>query len=341
MMAEALEARGLSWQVLPRNASPDDDPRVLRLLQRGLPAGLQAVDAQDLPAGRLGRRRAGRRRLRASTACSSRTAARPASRRVAGANGEIVELTRRGADRRRRGGRARVAGAAAALRLGGPAAGKYLRLHPTYFVGGVYDEVVNAWDGQFQALVSFDFAARRRRLGLPRRVGQREPAVLGERAAVHRRRRAQGADAAPAQRRLLARGHPRPRARARSCSATTASRSCAGSSTTRSTGAVAARAHVELARLHHARGARARSSPSTGTTTRGAGRRLRRATSRGSSGVRTSARAYSAHQMGSCRLGRRSGDVGRRRRGRAARRRRASGSATPRRCRRRRASTRC
>ena len=41
--------------------------------------------------------------------------------------------------------------------IGGPAAGAFLRLHPTYFVGGVYDEVVNAWDGQFQALASFDF----------------------------------------------------------------------------------------------------------------------------------------------------------------------------------------
>ena len=41
--------------------------------------------------------------------------------------------------------------------IGGPAAGSFLRVHPTYFVGGVYDEVVNAWDGQFQALASFDF----------------------------------------------------------------------------------------------------------------------------------------------------------------------------------------
>ncbi len=41
--------------------------------------------------------------------------------------------------------------------IGGPAAGAFLRLHPTYFVGGVYDEVVNPWDGQFQALASFDF----------------------------------------------------------------------------------------------------------------------------------------------------------------------------------------
>ena len=42
--------------------------------------------------------------------------------------------------------------------LGGPAAGKYLRLHPTYFVSGVYDEAVNGWNGQFQAVVSLDFA---------------------------------------------------------------------------------------------------------------------------------------------------------------------------------------
>ena len=42
--------------------------------------------------------------------------------------------------------------------IGGPAAGKHLCLHPTYFVTGLYEEEVNAWNGQFQATVSFDFA---------------------------------------------------------------------------------------------------------------------------------------------------------------------------------------
>src|SRR5262249_54796990 len=41
--------------------------------------------------------------------------------------------------------------------IGGPAAGRYLRLHPTYFVTGLYDEEVRSWDGQFQATVSFAF----------------------------------------------------------------------------------------------------------------------------------------------------------------------------------------
>ena len=42
--------------------------------------------------------------------------------------------------------------------IGGPAVGRNLRLHPTYFVGGVYDEDVQPWTGQFQALGSWDFA---------------------------------------------------------------------------------------------------------------------------------------------------------------------------------------
>jgi choline dehydrogenase-like flavoprotein len=42
--------------------------------------------------------------------------------------------------------------------IGGPAVGRYLRLHPTYFVTGLYDEEVRPWDGQFQATVSFAFA---------------------------------------------------------------------------------------------------------------------------------------------------------------------------------------
>ena len=157
MMAEALEARGLSWEVLPRNASPDDDPAFCGYCNAGCQQGCKqsalktylqdASDAGarvvvDCVADRVlvGRRPGDRRR----GACARRE-------RRAG------RAARRGADRRGRGRRHRVAGRAAALGIGGPAAGAFLRLHPTYFVGGVYDEVVNAWDGQFQALASFDF----------------------------------------------------------------------------------------------------------------------------------------------------------------------------------------
>ena len=41
--------------------------------------------------------------------------------------------------------------------IGGPAVGKHLRLHPAYVVMGAYDEPVEGWRGQIQSLVSDDF----------------------------------------------------------------------------------------------------------------------------------------------------------------------------------------
>jgi len=38
--------------------------------------------------------------------------------------------------------------------IGGPAVGKHLRLHPAYIVMGTYDEPVEGWSGQVQSLVS-------------------------------------------------------------------------------------------------------------------------------------------------------------------------------------------
>jgi choline dehydrogenase-like flavoprotein len=41
--------------------------------------------------------------------------------------------------------------------IGGPAAGKHLRLHPAYLVMGVYDEPVEGWNGQIQSALSDHF----------------------------------------------------------------------------------------------------------------------------------------------------------------------------------------
>ncbi|HEV2074812.1 MAG TPA: GMC family oxidoreductase [Thermoleophilaceae bacterium] len=43
--------------------------------------------------------------------------------------------------------------------LGGPAVGKHLRLHPAYVVMGVYDEPVEGWSGQIQSLVSHELTS--------------------------------------------------------------------------------------------------------------------------------------------------------------------------------------
>jgi choline dehydrogenase-like flavoprotein len=42
--------------------------------------------------------------------------------------------------------------------IGGPAVGKHLRLHPAFLVPGVYDEPIEGWRGQIQSLVSDVFA---------------------------------------------------------------------------------------------------------------------------------------------------------------------------------------
>jgi choline dehydrogenase-like flavoprotein len=41
--------------------------------------------------------------------------------------------------------------------IGGPAVGKNLRVHPSYMITGVYDEPVEAWNGQLITVMSFDF----------------------------------------------------------------------------------------------------------------------------------------------------------------------------------------
>ena len=120
-----------------------EDPRGLRLLPRRLPAGRQAVDDEDLPAGRLRCRGAvvvgcrAERILVAGWACGRR-ARRPSLH----ADGASTELTVHAPTVVVAGGA--VESPALLLRsgIGGPAAGKHLRLHPASIVAGVYDEPI-------------------------------------------------------------------------------------------------------------------------------------------------------------------------------------------------------
>jgi choline dehydrogenase-like flavoprotein len=157
MMAEALEARGLSFEVLPRNASPDDDPTFCGYCNAGCQQGCKQStlktylqDASD--AGT---------RIVVDCAVERVLVADGKAHAVAAhalaTNGQIVELTVKAPTIVVAAGGLESAALLLRSGIGGPAAGKHLRLHPTYFVGGVYDEVVNPWDGQFQALASFAF----------------------------------------------------------------------------------------------------------------------------------------------------------------------------------------
>ena len=151
LLAEALELRGRSWELIPRNASADDDPRFCGYCNAGCQQGCKqstlktylqdAADAGarfvvDCDVRRIvvdGGRAAG---VEARVGETELLVEAPCVVVAAGGIGSPALLLRSG--------------------LGGPAAGRFLRLHPTYFVSGVYAEDVHAWSGQFQAVVSRD-----------------------------------------------------------------------------------------------------------------------------------------------------------------------------------------
>ena len=158
MMVEALTARGLSYELLPRNASLDDDPRYCGYCNAGCQQGCKQStlktylqDAADAGA-------------RFVTDCSVERISVRAGRaagvvaRVRGEDGTETELDVEAAVVVVACGGIESPALLLRSAIGGPATGKHLCLHPTYFVTGLYDEEVNAWDGQFQATASFDFA---------------------------------------------------------------------------------------------------------------------------------------------------------------------------------------
>jgi choline dehydrogenase-like flavoprotein len=158
MMVEALDACGRSHTLIPRNAAPDDNPRYCGYCNAGCQHGYKQStlktylqDAADAGARFVVDCGAERVLVRGGRASGVLALARDA-------NGGDVELVVEAPTVVVAAGG--VESPALLLRsgIGGPAAGKHLRLHPTYFVSGVYDEPVNAWSGQFQAVVSFDFA---------------------------------------------------------------------------------------------------------------------------------------------------------------------------------------
>ena len=64
--------------------------------------------------------------------------------------------------------------------IGGPAAGKHLRLHPAFAVMGVYDEPIEGWNGQIQSALSDHFFEIEDGLRLPHR-GDERPAGAARR----------------------------------------------------------------------------------------------------------------------------------------------------------------
>ena len=310
----ADEARRRGARLVLQDDHPQRRRAALLARQRRLhrlrrPDRRQAVDRRDLPGGR-GRARAPRSSSAArASACSSRAAAPPASRRVYTDpdSGRSAQVTVRAP---------RVVVACGALEspalllrsgIGGPAAGNYLRLHPCTAVIGHYARGPARLVGRAARRARRRVRERRGRLRLPDRGAQYATGTGASALPFTSGRRAQGADGRLPRRRHLHRAAARPRPRP-GHDRRRRGRPCPGTrSPTSSTCATPHRAIDAQVRLHEAAGAR-RDRRARGRRCRRwrARRRPRRASSSGSSASRCGAggcRLFSAHQMGTCRMG--------------------------------------
>jgi choline dehydrogenase-like flavoprotein len=156
LLARGIERFGLSWQTIGRNASLDDDPRYCGYCHNGCLRGCKQStlktylqDASD----------AGARFVVECTVSRVLNSGRRAvgvEGTVAHQDGSVTAVTVRASTVVLAAGG--IESPAVLLRsgIGGPAVGRYLRVHPTYFVGGIYPEPVRGWEGQVQSVVSLD-----------------------------------------------------------------------------------------------------------------------------------------------------------------------------------------
>ena len=153
-LREGLDAMGLPHRPIVRNASLDDDPAYCGYCPAGCQQGckLSAMktwlqDASDAGARCVVGCHADRILVEdgraAGVACT-----------VTGADGSTTSLTVEAPTVVVAGGSIESPGLLMRSGIGGPAVGKNLRLHPAYVVMGTYDEPVEGWRGQIQSLVS-------------------------------------------------------------------------------------------------------------------------------------------------------------------------------------------
>jgi choline dehydrogenase-like flavoprotein len=157
-LAQALDELGLPHKPIARNATPGDDPTYCGYCSVGCQQGCKRStmktwlqDASD----------AGARCVvscRADRVLVSDGRARGVEATVTHTDGSETKLTVEAPTVVVACGS--VESPALLLRsgIGGPAAGKNLRLHPAFAVAGIYDEPIDGWSGQIQALVSDAFA---------------------------------------------------------------------------------------------------------------------------------------------------------------------------------------
>jgi choline dehydrogenase-like flavoprotein len=156
LMAEALDATGHSWLLLPRNAPPHD-PRLCGYCNGGCQQGQKQStlltylqDAANAGARFMVDCRAERILVEDGRAVGVEAlwTDRHGDSRAVTVEAPIVVVA---------GGSIETPALLLRSGIGGPAVGKNLKLHPAWFVGGVHDRRLDAWTGQIQAITSFDF----------------------------------------------------------------------------------------------------------------------------------------------------------------------------------------
>ena len=152
VLIEALSAGGLAHHAIPRNASLDDDPRMCGYCNAGCQQGCK--------------RSALRTYLEDAAAAGARFVVDCFAERITTEDGRATGVEAVVGDTRLRVDAPTVVVAAGGIEspalllrsgIGGPMVGRNLRLHPTYMVSGVYEEPVEAWNGQIISVMSFDF----------------------------------------------------------------------------------------------------------------------------------------------------------------------------------------
>lgn len=297
VLIEGLSARGLEHHRIPRNAELTDDPKFCGYCNAGCQQGCKRStlknylqDAADAGA-----------RFLVDCFVEKITTSGQQATGVKGRVGDTEVTVEAATVVVACGG---IESPALLLRsgIGGPAVGKNLRVHPSYMITGVYDEPVEAWNGQLITVMSFDFQHCEGDAGFyisplglsPATWAGQSPWVDGEAMREHFLKFPMmaswhsiahdhgsgevvlGEDGRALVRWSLADGLDRK---------------------------VAARAHIELARVHEAAGAREiftfHWSPHHWRRGEDFGAYLTRL----QSAPPEEYTAYSAHQMGSCRMG--------------------------------------
>ena len=156
-LVSAMDAHGITWERVPRNASLSDDPQFCGYCNNGCQQGCKRStlrtylqDAAD----------AGTRFVvdcRVDRVLVEDGRARGVEGTVARPDGGSVGLTVRADAVVVAAGGIESPGLLLRSGIGGSVVGAHLRLHPAYFVSGVYEDRIAAWEGQIQSVVSFDF----------------------------------------------------------------------------------------------------------------------------------------------------------------------------------------